>query len=313
MTCGIGKELNTVTGVLSFSPQTSSNLAVMDLCMAPGGFTTAALTHNPSAHVRAISLPVENGGHEIRFPNWQNDNRIMVKLLDITMLAAEMGVDIDTEIPASHPDAGRFLPDRPFEGDEFDLIFCGGTLLRTHQRPEYRQHCEGTRLQTSQLVLAMGRVRQGGTLVVVLHRADTWSSASLMHVFCKFAEVKLFKPTKAHTKRSSFYMVARNVQSQNPDALRAVETWKKEWRVATLGGMTGQGPQEPLDEPLDEPPDAEKFLTEFGKRLAQLSAPVFKIQADALRKAPWTTGGRGGRGGRGWRHSAPANVGQRWT
>ncbi|KAK1765942.1 hypothetical protein QBC33DRAFT_120882 [Phialemonium atrogriseum] len=32
------------------------------------------------------------------------------------MLAAELGIDIPIEIPASHPDAGRFLSDRPFSG-----------------------------------------------------------------------------------------------------------------------------------------------------------------------------------------------------
>lgn len=65
------------------------------------------------------------GGHEI---HWRTDSRLTVEQLDITMLVAEPGIDIPIEIPASHPDAGRFLSDHPFQGDESDLIFCGGTV-----------------------------------------------------------------------------------------------------------------------------------------------------------------------------------------
>jgi 23S rRNA U2552 (ribose-2'-O)-methylase RlmE/FtsJ len=285
MTCAIGKELNVATGAI----QRSSNLAVLDLCMAPGGFTTAALKHNQSAHVCGISLPVDMGGYEIRFPDWEKNSRITVKLLDITMLAAEMGVDIHDEIPASHPDAGRFLSDRPFEGKKFDLVFCGGTVLRMHQRLEYRQNCETTRLRTSQLVLALGRIRRGGTLVAVMHRADAWDSVILLQTFSRFAHVQLFKPRTGHVRRSSFYMVARNVQPQRPEAAQAIERWKKQWRYSTFGFKAEEGTEGLFDASRNA---VERVLEEFGERLVLLSTPIFKIQAEALHNAPWTNNKR---------------------
>lgn len=285
MTCNVGHELHKATGALSLSLSHDSDLRVLDLCMAPGGFTTAALTYTQTTCVRGVSLPVEMGGHQIRVPRWESDPRIAVKLLDITMLATEMGVDIQSEIPASHPDASRFLPDRLFEGEEFGLIFCGGTVLRTHRRAEYRQSSEATRLQTSQLVLALGRVCRGGTLIVVMHRADAWDSVDLIHLFSGFADIQLFKPSKAHARRSSFYMVARNVQPQKPEVAQAIERWKKQWRAATFGGTKVADSEEFHDESCNA---AQATLEVFGERLVSMTKPVFKIQADALRRAPWT-------------------------
>ncbi len=43
-------------------------------------------------------------------------------------------------IPASHPDAGSFSSDRPFLDQQFDLVFCDGQVLRTHERPECTSH-----------------------------------------------------------------------------------------------------------------------------------------------------------------------------
>ncbi|KAB5513492.1 hypothetical protein GE09DRAFT_629409 [Coniochaeta sp. 2T2.1] len=297
MTCRIGDELNRVTGgALSFNLPAPRTLAVLDLCMAPGGFTTAALAHNTRVSVRGISLPMAMGGYEVRIPNWQADPRITIRFLDITMLVGEMGVDVDAEIPASHPDAGRFVSERPFEGEQFDLAFCGGTVLRGHERPEYREGCEATRLLTSQLVLALGRLHPGGTLVVVMHRADAWASVCLMQLFSKFAQIKLFKPTTGHIKKSSFYMVARNVQSQSPEAVEAIEKWKGQWREATLGSVVVTGPEgdgESGQVPATHGSDsvAESLLADFGEQLVRLTKPVFKIQAKALRTAPWVQSG----------------------
>ena len=226
MTCRIGNELNTAThGALSFNLPVPRTLAVLDLCLAPGGFTTATLTHNPRVSVHGITLPLALGGYEVRIPRWQTDTRIAaIRFLDITMLAGEMGVTVDGDgddaalVPATHPDAGRFLFERPFAGEQFDLVFCGGTVVRNHARAAYRCRtgCESVRLLTSQLVLGLGRLRPGGTLVLVMHRADAWDSVGLLRLFAGFADVVLFKLARAHARKSSFYMVARNVQSGGP-------------------------------------------------------------------------------------------------
>lgn len=118
MTCKIGQDLNTTTRIMSSHHHSSRNVAILDVCMAPGGFTTTALRYVPTGHVCGVSLPASMGGHEVRVPNWKKNKRLTIQFLDITMLAAEMGVDINTKISAAHPDVGRFSPERPFMDEE---------------------------------------------------------------------------------------------------------------------------------------------------------------------------------------------------
>ncbi len=58
----IGDEIQEATGALDIpgeSPQ------VLDLCMAPGGYTASTLKHSPHAHVSGITLPETEGGHPL--------------------------------------------------------------------------------------------------------------------------------------------------------------------------------------------------------------------------------------------------------
>ncbi|KAK3896457.1 hypothetical protein C8A05DRAFT_20569, partial [Staphylotrichum tortipilum] len=127
---------------------------------------------------------------------------------DITLLADEMGTPVSST-PTSHPETASFSPDRPFLDQKFDLVFCDGQVFRTHERLEYREPFEASRLSTAQLVLGLQRVRSGGTMVILCHRADAWRSVHLMYTFAALADnVELFKPQKGHKTRSSFYLVA---------------------------------------------------------------------------------------------------------
>lgn len=172
--------------------------------------------------------------------------------------------------------------------------------MRNHARAAYRcrKGCESVRLLTSQLVLGLGRLRPSGTLVLVMHRADAWDSEGLLRLFAGFADVVLFKPARAHAKKSSFYMVARNVRAGAPEAVEAVEGWKRGWREATFGegGVEGGGVAEGSENGAvaeGSASDAESLLEEFGEQLVRLARPVFEIQAKALRAAPWTQVGSG--------------------
>lgn len=64
-----------------------------------------------------------------------SDAQIYVSFRDITLLADEMGTPA-CSIASSHPDAASFSSDRPFLEHKFDLVFCDGQVLRTHDRPE---------------------------------------------------------------------------------------------------------------------------------------------------------------------------------
>lgn len=124
---------------------------VLDLCMAPGGFTWGTLQYNRAAIAYGITLPSKIGGYK----NWFTLPPERIKFVDITMLANEFGVET---IPMSHPDHSLFLTERPFADHRFQLIFCGGAVLRSHERSEHRREFERTRLTMSQLILAMQRI-----------------------------------------------------------------------------------------------------------------------------------------------------------
>jgi len=279
MMCEIGGELNDATSALSLLAPPGRDPAVLDLCMAPGGFTASVLKRNQNARVRGISLPVSKGGHDILLPRWRYNPRIRIDFLDITMLAAEMGV---TNIPPQHPDFSEFVFRRPYQGEEFDLVFCDGQVLRTHPRASYREECEPCRLLTSQLVMALQRIRRGGTLVMLLHKVDAWDSVTLLHAFNKFSSVELFKPRKKHAIRSSFYLIAKEVQPQSADALRAVDNWKKQWAAATFGDGSDYAQMQTVPNNV-----VDSLLAEFGPRLVSLGKPIWVIHADALRNAPF--------------------------
>ncbi|KAK0731965.1 hypothetical protein B0H67DRAFT_474411 [Lasiosphaeris hirsuta] len=300
----IGAEMDQATSALTIAPSATTRPAILDLCMAPGGFSYAALLHNPTAELCGVTLPPSQGGHDLLIPDWASSPDISVSFRDITMLASELGVDA---IPPTHPDAAAFSRDRPFAGRQFDLVFCDGQVLRTHDRGAHAAYRasparEAARLLTAQLVLALQRIRPGGTLVALLHRAGTWHALAVVHAVAGFADVALFKPARAHRTRSSFYLVARNVRPESAAAREAVAAWKARWRAATFGGEDDGDLAEVFGHVEDD--GVEAVLKAFGPRYAELAEPVFAVQAEALRRAPFVRG-RNQRG----RWSAGAGAG----
>ena len=117
----IGLELQSITGAFNVTGEEAGyQPRILDMCMAPGGFLFAAMQYNPDAIATAYSLPFEAGGHKVLLPEKEN---IKIKMLDITMLAADMDAD---DIPEGHPDSANFLP-KQFSGErEFDIALCDG-------------------------------------------------------------------------------------------------------------------------------------------------------------------------------------------
>ncbi|XXH01841.1 hypothetical protein Hte_008203 [Hypoxylon texense] len=272
----IGEELHQVTKAFEIRQNKSTQPRILDMCMAPGGFLATALGKNPNAWALAFSLPMSNGGHRVLLPVASNVEK---RYLDITMLADDMGSE---EIPDDHPESGRFLPRQFKPGQLFDLVLCDGQVLRTHERAPYREKREAKRLTVTQLALGMEHLRPGGTMVVLLHKIEKYHTANLLRTFSKFSSVRSFKPERGHRLRSSFYMVATNVQSQHPDAIQAIKAWKAAWKVATFGTDGDYEHSARIDGG-----DAEEMLAEFGADLVNMGRQAWRVQADALLKAPF--------------------------
>ncbi|MCJ1309250.1 hypothetical protein MMC25_002908 [Agyrium rufum] len=274
---GIGQEMQRLTGALTIpNVEDNDGPSILDICMAPGGFLATAMALNPQASALGFSLPPKEGGHKVLL---EKEFKVRPVFCDVTMLAADMGI---TDFPADHPEVSSLLPRRVASGQRFDLVFCDGQVLRTHTRATHLANRQARRLTITQLAIGLRHVRIGGTMVVLLHKVEAIDTVTLLHTFSGFSSVQLFKPARNHAKRSSFYMIASNIQPQHNEAKAAVERWQRQWKVATFG--TDQQYQEEISVTC---PDAGILVADFGSELVRLGRPIWKIQKEALAKAPF--------------------------
>ena len=277
-----GDEMQMETRALNLQP----GAEVLDLCMAPGGYTASACKYIPQAHVSAITLPECQGGYHV-FVRHGRGTRVDLMQADITMFAAEFGV---TKIPPdSQLDAAKFSFERPFL-KPFDLIFCDGHVARTQEVLPHSRATEVSRLTCSQLIIAMQRIKSGGTLIFLLHGADLYHNVKLIRFFDKISRLQLFKPVKGHAKKSSFYLVAKDMQPGRMVARAAVFTWKQIWKDATFPSSATpigdrnhtQDEAEALLKQAEREKDSDELIGSFGERLIELAEPLWEIQKKAL-------------------------------
>ena len=259
---------------------------VLDLCMAPGDYTASVCKYSSQAHVSAITLPEGQGGYHV-FVRHGSGTRVELMQADITMFAAEFGV---TEIlPGSQLDAANFSFERPFL-KPFDLIFCDGHVARTQELLSHSRATEASRLTCSQLIIAMQRIKSGGTLILLLHGADLYHNVKLIRFFDKISRLQLFKPVKGHAKKSSFYLVAKDMQPGPKVAQTAVFKWKQIWKDATFpstaaptsDGSHAQDEAEILLKQAEREKDSKELIGSFGERLIKLAEPLWETQKNAL-------------------------------
>lgn len=282
----IGDEINAASGGALNLPR--SNARVLDLCMAPGGYTASTLKHSPYAVVCGFTLPLNLGGHAVLL----RKGTLYILHGDITMLHKEFGVE---EIPPNHCELSKFSDIRPWFGKRFDLVFCDGQTLRTHEPyiADYRRQTswmEAARLTVSQLILAMQRIESGGTLIMLLHNVAAYRTVKLLHFFDQFAAIQAFKPLFSHKKRGTFYLIAKNVQPGHPGAVAAINEWKGLWKEFTFPALDEDGKAKSPEAASVSECEKEvlDLLETFGERLIELGEPIWEIQKEALATARWT-------------------------
>lgn len=278
MSKNIAKDLHESTGAFTVGRPGGTGAKALHLCLAPGGYTSHFLDKFPNAVVSGITLSEEDGGHEMVLKHGEGNPKVQVQFMDITMLAEEFGTPMD-KIPAHHPEAVKFTAERPFLGELFDLVVCDGQILRIHRHNRDRSR-ERTRLLVAQLILGLSRIKQNGTLIILLHKVDAWDNLLLLKAFDSFSKIRLFKPRCAHTMRSSFYLIAKKVDSRSEMAIAAVRKWKEDWWRATFAGEAGTGlePEEPTEL------EVMNVLEQYGERWRQLGKPIWALQLDAMVK-----------------------------
>lgn len=82
-------------------------------------------------------------------------------------------------------------------------------------------------------------------------------------------------------------MVAKNVRPESEAAEAAVREWKADWWRCTFGGEDGLG-EEAVVAPQPDEAIVQRVIDTFGKKLMEMARPVWRIQMEALRKAPYT-------------------------
>lgn len=274
----IAEEMNASIGAFNFSNTTPT---VLDFCVAPGGFVKYALQINPGVKVDALTLPEQQGGLKLRIPYEHWDPRVSMEYTDVTMFAEEFGLpDI-----VKDPETGTNLAlSWPYKIDRYDLVLCDGQAIRQNQVEG--DYFTPLRLTYSQLYIGLKRVAPGGTMIILLHRSSRVRIFRLIRMFRQFSDVQIFKPAKSHAIKSSFYLVAKKIQSESASCLEAMSLFKTVWERATLKTESPSSALLYRDFALIEK-SLQPELEEFGNEFIKLVRHTWKIQADALEKAPF--------------------------
>ena len=229
--------------------------------------------------IYGITLPVAQGGLMMHL---EDTDRVTVENLDMNLLISEFDVSISA-LPHNHPDTGKFLERTVFQNTTFDLILGDGNVLESFESdvPRKDKDFENLRLRLVQLVFGLKRIKTRGTFVLLLHHIDSYENLILLNKFGMFSKVSIFKSKIHHASTSSFYLVAKDVESNHPVAKRMVVEWKNLWLWKTFRGEGGIGetPREPTDA------EVKHHLKTYGPRLIELGTPFWNLQADKLKNA----------------------------
>ena len=229
---------------------------MLDIGMAPGGFTTSFLKHHRSGHVFGITPHEREGGTKI-VPRYNSkDERVNVYFGDLI----------------AHP---------PSFQRKCDLAICNGEVFCVgasglHTDP-WRKWC----FLHCQLIWAMKRLKQGGRLVVLTEDVEHWPTIELLNTLGQFATVVLLKSGRNHLMDGVFWIVANEVRSEDREAQEAIGRWTEMLNAALKVGPEG-GPEGDAWIPQYNPEAISQFFDEFSVDYLKSAEPIWSAQAQVL-------------------------------
>lgn len=241
---------------------------------ASGGFSKYLLCTSLEARGAGVTLPTKEGGHVWMLPSELKDR---FELVWHNLLAYDLGPP-NSRVPQPHPSF-------PFFGREFDLVLLDGHHLHAQVQNEYtRLEVDHARLLLGQLQIALRCVKDGGTIVMKLTKAESEETARVLYILDRVAEeVHTYKPIAIHMTRNSYYVVAKGVRRD--EVLDGyVTALQSLWFNLTYGGDDEKGSNMPRYLCLEDVIPWETLISApMLARLIELGTDIWKTQLDALK------------------------------
>lgn len=305
----VAKEIQERTGIFTSvrhkNPRSvlAKPIRALDTCMAPGAFSSFFLTQNPRSTLDGLSLPTDLGGHKLLLENAIELQQKGRKTVDTAPARADVAFTDVTlhpvylppgkSLPEDFPDKAAFssnppllpalqtLPTHPSER-RYEFVIADGAYLRTHAHAQLRPW-EAARLRISQLILGLSFIKPGGSMLILLHHLENWFTFATIYNFSRFAQVDLYKPSRAHMFRSSFYLMVTGVRPEEEVCRKWVGELREAWYAMTFGGEEGLGGMVEMGEGMD----VDEMLRVWGEEFVRKGDNVWRTQRDAMKRQGW--------------------------
>lgn len=239
----------------------------------PGGSSTYVLQNSPEATGIGISLPTESGGHELAIPNTLLP-RIEIHLVDLTTYDLAPSMSKPTSL------VQQLLP-LPFEAASLDLVICDGQWVLNPDN--FQRPWNWTRLQISQLLIALRAVSSDGTIFIRLSSVERTLTGRILLALRRIANiVRTTKSSQFQAVRSYFYVLVQQVKPESKEYKKLVQALEQLWYIMTFEGEEGYGRDITAD---DEEliTSIEELTSEQGlQNIVRLGTPVWNVQHNAL-------------------------------
>ncbi len=166
---------------------------------APGGFSRWIIKNNPSCTGVGVTLSPEMGGFRMeynspgRYEYFYQDITENLDLICCQNNDADRGIGLQFDL---------CIAGCVFRDPEKDIINCDTQFLWSRKRQLLRY---------SQLLIALGNLQEGGTLILVFNLRPYLSQTEIICMLsCCFERLVPVKPKSVHAIRSSYYLVGVN-------------------------------------------------------------------------------------------------------